>query len=314
MIPISTKLETEWRSHTKSEDINLNIVVTLKNILEMPHLASLGADVFLLQTEHFTRNVTASFSVDEIVQLTQKSHEMGKKTYLLVNIMIHEDMLIDLDHFISEVQFANLDGIVCFDFTMFSLLKKYDMERLMIFQPGTFNTNCYDAWFAKKQGMKGLTVSKEVTLEEILEIADCTQDIEFSIVGHGYLEMFFSRRPLITNYGLFKGLNLKSVANSQHYFLQEEVRKDEFFPVIEDSFGTTIFRSKKLLSFQEVGVIAPFLSDFFIERIFVSDEEYYESIQAYFDYKLQESFLSKYQSAYDSGFYYRRIGRSKETE
>jgi len=290
----------------------LNIVATLKNIQEMSHLATLGADVFLLHTLEFTRNQISSFSLPEIKEISKQSHKMGKLVYLMINVMIHEDMLSKLDKFLNEVKSANLDGIVGFDFTLYSLLKKHQMENLLIFQPGTSNTNCYDAWFARKQKIKGLTVSKEVTLEEIIEIADCTQDIEFSICGHGYLEMFYSRRPLISNYSQFKGLNLLGVKNAQSYFLQEELRLNEFYPVIEDAFGTTIFRSKKLLSFQELGVISPYMTDFFVKRIFMSDQEYFDSIEAYSNSKLQDSFQEKYQKEYDTGFYYRRIGRSKE--
>lgn len=306
------KSEMGSQYHSKSEVDSLNIVATLKSFDELDHLSALGVDVFLVHTEQFTRNKITSFSIQEIKDLTQAVHRLNKKLYILINVMIHEEMTASLNLFLKDIKEIGIDGIVAFDFSLFPFLKKQNMESMMIYQPGTMNTNNYDSWFSKSQGLKGLTISKEITLAELLEVSGTITGIEYSYVGHGYLEMFYSRRPLLTNYHLFKGNSIESIKNNHHFSLQEELRVDEMYPVIEDEFGTTIFRSKKLSSFQEIGVIFPYIHDFFIERIFLSDEEYYKSITAYTHEKSQSSFMSVHQDEYDSGFYYRPIGRSKE--
>jgi len=53
-------------------------------------------------------------------------------------------------------------------------------------------------------------------------------------------------------------------------------------------------------------VLRPYLADFFIERIFLDDTEYYASIAAYADESAEPDFLRTYGREYDTGFYYQK--------
>jgi len=290
----------------------LRIVAQLNDILELEHLVSLGADVLLVHTIPFTRNTKNGKTVDELSQIAARIHDLGKEMYLLLNTMIHESQINGYRQYLQEIKNIQIDGFVCFDFSMYPLLQEYHLESKMIYQPGTLTTNYYDPIFVRENKIKGLTLSKEITLHHMMQIMLVTDDVEFSYIGHGYQEMFYSRRPLLNNYFIHKNHPRNDLLGNQDFYLIEELRKEDHYPIIEDSFGTTIFRSHPLHSFTEVGVISPFLTDFFVERIFMSDEEYYDALKAYQDPSTQSAFLEKYPHHFDSGFYYRDISFTKE--
>lgn len=290
----------------------MRIVAQLNDIDELEHLVSLGADVLLVHTNSFTRNTKYGKTIDEIKVLSSKIQAVGKEMYLLFNTMIHESQIDTYREFLSSIQSTKIDGFVCFDFSMYPLLSEFSLENKMIYQPGTLTTNYYDPIFVKENKIKGLTLSKEITLHHMMQIMLVTEDVEFSYIGHGYQEMFYSKRPLLQNYFIHKNHPRNDLLGSQDFYLIEELRKEDHYPIVEDMFGTTIFRSHPLHSFTEIGVIRPYLTDFFVERIFMEDAEYYDSLLAYSDPSTQKAFLEKYPHHFDSGFYYRDIAFTKE--
>lgn len=291
----------------------MNIVAWAYDESELEKFSSVGVSTVLLETP-FTRNKSTEYNEERFLNLIQQAKALGLSVYLSFNTMIHERMIESITKFIDFVKERSIDGFVVFDFTLYQILKKVQLESKMIYQPGTLTTNYFDPYFCKVHNLKGITISKEITLHQMLEIMMVTDGIEYSYVGHGFLEMFYSRRPLIQDYYMFKGWEPLNVLNHKEYYLIEQLRENEPYPIVEDDFGTTIFRSNKLISFNELGVLKPYLTDFFIERFHLSFEEYTDAIEAYINPKLQKTYLDKYPLHIDSGFYYREIGSKKEGE
>ena len=281
----------------------MKFVARLKSISELNQLRQLHVDVVWLDTEFSVRKIH-SFSLSEIQQITLQAKELGMETYVSINKMIHESDIPSLKEFLRELQAIEITGIIISDLTVHVLSKDLNMDHLIIFQPGTLNTDSYTLEYFMKHPLKGITISREITLTEIQVILKQNTSLEVSLVGHGYLDMFYSKRKLITNYFIHKGIKGNKITNHQGFRLNEEMREDDFYPIIEDEFGTHIFRSHKLISFQEVETIKENLSDFFFERLFMSDEEYFDSIRLYHNELELDTFLHDYEN-YDSGFYFK---------
>ena len=284
----------------------MRIVVTLYDIDEIQRMAAMGADVFLVPTHELSTKTRSAFSMDELAAVIQKVHQVGKLAYINLNTMIHEENLPALDAMLSHLSTLDVDGIVCFDLTVLTEATRFDLAKKIIYRPGTMNTNSYDPWFFHKLQIKGLTLSKDITLEELVAIGENYQGLEISVVGHGYLFLFYSKRPLLKNYFDHRGISVAGTRNSESLRLIEKSRKTDLYPILEDRFGTHIFRAKKLQSFNEIKVLRPYLADFFIERIFLDDTEYYASIAAYADESAEPDFLRTYGREYDTGFYYQK--------
>lgn len=289
----------------------MRIVATLKSIDEIDKLAQMNVGAFLLQTNFLTAKSIFPFTKKELRDAVNEIHKRQKRAYVSLNTMIHEDMIQDLDEAILYFKDIQVDGIVCYDFTVALVAQKHNFQSKVIYQPGTYNTNEYDPTFLAQFGLLGYTISREVTLEDIIKIAENETDLEVSYVGHGYLDMFYSKRPLLRNYQTYIEKPALPLFENKSLYLIEKQREKEHFPIYEDRFGTYIMRPKKLASFQELGVLKPYLADFFIERYGISDEEYYDAISSYDTFDSGTTFMEKYHDTYDSGFYYLQTERRK---
>ncbi len=281
----------------------MRLVARLKTIEEAAKLSQMGIDAFLLDTKLSTKKI-ANYNLDDLDGIIRRLSKTKKAIYVLVNKMIHEQDLQDLDILMRYLKTVPIQGILASDMTVYVVAKEYGLDHLIIYQPGTYNTNTYDLAYFNDLKIKGITLSKEITLAEIEKIANKEHHIELSLIGHGYLDMFYSKRKLLTNYARHKHLNKVELKDNYLLRLEEEIRKDEFYPILEDDAGTHIFRSKKLWSFSEFSELTEIIDEMFIERIFLDDEEYYEAIKAYKNEALRPDFIAKYASEYDSNFYY----------
>lgn len=284
----------------------MRIVATLYHSDEIDKLADLGADVFLLNTNELSTKAPHSFSQSQIKEITHKVHQMNRLVYLNLNTMIHEADLPLVSEYLDFISRIDIDGIVCFDLTILALARDKNLTDKIIYRPGTLNTNFYDPWFFRKMKIKGITLSKDIPLTDLINIGENYQGIEISVVGHGYLFLFYSKRPLLLDYFEYSHLKDIPFLKDESFRLRERSRNTLEYPIYEDEFGTHVFRAKKLMSFYELQVMRPYLSDFFIERIFYSDEEYYASVDAYHADQKKADFLQLYGKDYDSGYYYTR--------
>ena len=283
----------------------MKIVARLKKITEIEKLINLKVDCFLVDTPLSVRALNKDLfnDLDEIIGFE-------KDVYILMNKMIHEEDIPLVKQLLKTVKDKKISGIVVGDITMMILADEEGLKEKIIYQPGTMNTNSFDNEYFFMKQIKGITISKEITLEEIKKIFT-NKKCELSLVGHGYLDMFYSKRKLISNYFIYKNVVKEKIKNNDKFRIKEEMRPDSFYPILEDESGTHIFRDKALNSFDEIEVLRTGLDDFFIERIFMDDEEYYDSIRAYQDQSFVDEFLSKYEKHYNKGFYYQYTEKLK---
>ena len=283
----------------------MRIVARLKKLEEIPKFINLGVDVFLVDTPLSVKKISSDMynHLDEIAAYK-------KDIYLLVNKMIHE---VDLDMLRSILEISKrkeIKAVVCGDITAMVIAKELGIEGKIIYQPGTFNTSSFDNEYFFMKNIKGITISKEITLEEI-ERVFIRKKTELSLIGHGYIDMFYSKRNLLTNYFIYKEIKKDFIKDNDSFRLKEEMRPNSLYPVFEDQGGTHVFRDKAIESFAEIEVLKEHLDDFFIERIFINDEEYVEILKAYQDKSYVPDFLEKYQDKYNKGFYYQYTEKLK---
>lgn len=281
----------------------MRIIARLKTQAEVAKLSQLQVDAFSLDCEFSIKRI-AKFTLDEIKTIVKEANKHGIDVYLNLNKMMHQADLLPLEDFLGKTKDLAIKAYVINDFTVFVIAKKLDLENKVIYQPGSMNTDSFSGKYLSDRNLLGMTISREVTLAEIQNIANNTKNLELSLIGHGYLDMFYSKRKLLTNYLKHKQLSGIEVINRHGFRLNEEIRPDDFYPILEDEISTMIFRSLKLISIDELSKLSEIIDDFFIERIFIDDEEYFDTIKLYKGLLNKADFMEKYQN-FDSGFYYR---------
>ncbi|MFA6800679.1 MAG: U32 family peptidase, partial [Acholeplasmataceae bacterium] len=176
----------------------------------------------------------------------------------------------------------------------------------LIYNPETLMTNYYDFNFLVPTGIFGVFIAKEITLDDIKMIADKKQTKLF-MVGHGHLNMFYSKRQLIKNYMDF--INQENyLHNKQTIKLIEEKRKDEPYPILEDLAGTHVFRSQVFDSIDYLDVLSPIVDYLVIDTIFKDDDYAIEILKMYKHQKglSKEELMKKYDEIWDHGFFFKK--------
>ena len=289
----------------------MKLAVTPFNLTSIKELSDNGADIFIIGNEQYANRLVYSFSNEEIREASKLIKSINKEIYINLNLIVHNNDLESIHEFLILIKELNVDGIIFGDLGVYQLAKKLNIESKLIYNPETLNTNYYDPVFWKNKDILGLTISKEITIEDIAIIAN-NSDIEISLIGHGHLNMFHSRRPLIENYFKYTNSEYENYIENRNLRLIEEIR-DESYPIFQDSHGTHIFRDKSLESFQEVNKLKDILDIFIIDGIFKDTTYLLETLKNYKellllpDYKEKALEISKlYEKDHDSGFLYKK--------
>lgn len=286
----------------------MKIAVTPFGLEGIKELSSNGADVFLIGNESLANRLAYSFSTEEITEANDLIKSLNKEIYIVLNMIVHNENLKDIKEFLHAIKKLEVDGIIFGDLAIYQIAKSFGIENLLIYSPETLNTNYYDPIFWSKQGIKGLTISKEITLDDIKQISK-NKLLEISLIGHGHLNMFHSKRPLIENFFKFTNKEHDEYIENRNLKVVEE-KRNESYPIFQDNQGTHIFRDKSLESFKEVNILSDYLDVFIIDGIF-KDNEYLNKTTKYYHDLLNnignaEDISKLYEGDHDSGFLYKK--------
>lgn len=286
----------------------MKIAITPIGLSGIEKLSTKGADIFLIGNATFGNRLVYSFSTLEITEANNLIKSLNREIYIVMNMIVHNANMKTLKEFLDFIKELDVDGIIFGDLAVYQLAKKIGVENKLIYSPETLNTNYYDPIFWSKQGIKGLTISKEITLKDIKQISK-EKYLEISLIGHGHLNMFHSRRPLIENFFKYTNKEYEEYIENRNLKVIEEIR-NESYPIFQDAHGTHIFRDKSLESFREINILKDFLDVFIIDGIF-KDNKYLEETLHYYknilDNKEDAAAISKlYEGNHDSGFLYKK--------
>ncbi|AIO19516.1 Peptidase family U32 [Candidatus Izimaplasma bacterium HR1] len=288
----------------------MKLAVTPFHTNNINKLANKGADVFILGNDKYANRLVTSFSEFEIKQANEIIKSLNKEIIISMNLIIHNSDITDILEFLDIIKELNVDGIIFGDLGLYNIAKKKQLEHLLIYNPETLNTNFYDKTFWTRKRIKGIIISKEITLHDINEIG-IDRNIDIGLVGHGHLNMFHSRRPLISNFFKFNNEESKDYVKNRNLRLIEELR-DEAYPVFQDEHGTHIFREKPMESYNEINELSKSLDLFIIDGIFKDMDYLLETTKNYSDIlkgnsqEIAKEISNKYKENHDSGFLYKK--------
>ncbi|KNF09874.1 collagenase-like protease [Gottschalkia purinilytica] len=215
-----------------------------------------GADAVYLGGEAFGLRASAkNFTIEEMEEGIKFAHERNKKVYVTLNIIPHNDDLIGLSEYVKTLENIGVDAVLVADPGIFSIVKDNtkDMEIHLSTQANTTNYQTAKFWY--DQGVKRVVVARELSLEEIKDIIDKTpEELEIEAFVHGAMCISYSGRCLLSNYMTHRDANRGECAQSCRwkYYLVEEKRPGEYYPIVEDEKGTYIYNSKDLCMLKHI--------------------------------------------------------------
>ncbi|WP_019132408.1 peptidase U32 family protein [Peptoniphilus obesi] len=215
-----------------------------------------GADAVYLGGDSFgLRKASKNFSLEEIEKAVSYVHERNKKLHVTLNIIPHNNDIQGIDDYAKSLYEIGVDAVIVSDPGMFSKIRQAAPNLDIHISTQASVTNIDTVKFWANQGAKRVVLARELSLKEIKEIVDNTKDmIEIETFLHGAMCMSYSGRCLLSNYMTGRDANMGDCAQPcrYKYYLMEEKRPGQYFPIEEHEEGTFIMNSKDLCMIEHV--------------------------------------------------------------
>ncbi len=215
-----------------------------------------GADAVYLGGDSFgLRKASKNFDIEEIEEGIKYAHNKNKKVHVTLNIIPHNKDIVGIGEYAKNLYSIGVDAVIVSDPGMFLNVRKSapDLDIHISTQGSVTNTDTVKFWAS--QGAKRVVLARELSLKEIEEIVKNTKDeIEIETFLHGAMCMSYSGRCLLSNYMTGRDANMGDCAQPcrYKYYLMEEQRPGQYFPVEEHEEGTFIMNSKDLCMIEYV--------------------------------------------------------------
>lgn len=282
-----------------------------------------GADAcYIGGIEFGLRKAATNFTRDDLKEAVEFANKNNKKIYVTLNIIPHEgdfEGMVDYIKFLDEI---GVHAVIVSDPGVFSLVKENSNLQIHISTQGSVtNSNTINFWH--KMGASRVVLARELSLEEITTIRkNIAPEMELEAFCHGAMCMSYSGRCLMSSYMTGRDPNKGDCAHPcrYKYYLMEEKRPGEYFPIEETEGGTYIMNSKdmKTISFVEKLIEAGITSlkiegrvksAYYIATVvrayrraidsYLKDPENYK-----FDESLDKEVISSSHRPFTSGFYF----------
>ena len=159
-----------------------------------------GADaVYFGGTMFGLRANAINFTMEDIKEGTKYAHNLGKKVYVTVNIVLHNKELEGILEYLKELDKIGVDGIIVCDPYIVQLARKNTKLNICIStQQSTLNYEAVKFW--QKEGVTRVVLGREATKEDIIKIKKEVPQMEIECFIHGAMCASYSGRCVLSNY------------------------------------------------------------------------------------------------------------------
>ena len=161
-----------------------------------------GADAIYFGLDKFGMRANAkNFSIKDLEKIGKICEEKKVKKYLTLNTIVYDEEIKDLEETIKKVK-GKVDAIICWDFSVIDLCRKYKIPFFVSTQASVSNTS--SANFYKKLGAKKLVLARELNLKQIKKISKI---LPIECFVHGAMCVSVSGRCITSQFLFNKSAN-----------------------------------------------------------------------------------------------------------
>ena len=158
-----------------------------------------GADAVYFGGKQFSlRSRASNFTIDDIKEAVEFAHGYGRKVYVTVNIIPHNNDFEGLEEYLRTLEKIGVDAIICASQAILSLCKRVapKMECHISTQQTTINTAALAYW--KNKNADRVVLGREVNMMQLEDIMK-TADLPIEVFIHGGMCANYSGRCTISN-------------------------------------------------------------------------------------------------------------------
>ncbi|MED0666260.1 U32 family peptidase [Bacillus badius] len=258
------------------------LLVTPHSVAAIDLLAEAGADAFVVGEQRYGLRLAGEFSRTDIAQVIEKAHAKGKKVYVAVNAIFHNDIANELDEYIAFVKEAGADAIVFGDPAVLMAVRAAAPDMPLHWNTETTATNYFTCNYWGKRGAARAVLARELSMEEIIEVKEHAE-VAIEVQVHGMTCMFQSKRPLLGHYFEYQGkvMEIENRKDAKNMLLYDKERENKY-PIFEDANGTHIMSPNDICIIDELAeLIEAGIDSCKIDGILHSPEYLFEVTKLY---------------------------------
>ena len=166
-----------------------------------------GADACYIGGKDFSLRANAkNFGLDEIKEACEFAHNLGKKVYVTVNIIFHNEDLDGLIKYLQDLSKIGVDAVIVSDIAVVSIINEYNINLEVHLSTQASTLNSYAASFWKNLNIKRVVLAREASKDDIKAIKEKT-GLDLEVFIHGAMCTSFSGRCVLSNYATNRDSN-----------------------------------------------------------------------------------------------------------
>ncbi|MBG9544022.1 peptidase U32 [Cytobacillus firmus] len=258
------------------------LLVTPTSVEDIGPLVSAGADAFVVGEQRYGLRLAGKFTKEDVKKAVQLAHKHGKKVYVAMNALFHNDKVPELEGYISFLKEINADAIIFGDPAVLMAARSAAPDMKLHWNTETTATNWYTCNYWGRKGAKRAVLAREINMDAIIEIKE-NAEVEIEVQVHGMTAMFQSKRSLLGNYYEYQGkaLEVENRKQEKNMFLHDKERENKY-PIFEDENGTHIMSPNDICIIDELQeMIEAGIDSFKIDGILKTPEYIVEVTKLY---------------------------------
>lgn len=159
-----------------------------------------GADAVYIGGKNYSMRANAkNFGLEEIKDACTYAHKLGKKIYVTVNIVFHNENYEGLVDYLKELSLYGVDAIIVSDLSILDLVSEHKIPLPIHISTQMSNANYESVLSLKEEGVERVVLARECSRETIQEIIEKT-GVEIECFLHGAMCSSYSGRCVLSNY------------------------------------------------------------------------------------------------------------------
>ncbi|MEH7156987.1 peptidase U32 family protein [Neobacillus drentensis] len=258
------------------------LLVTPLTVDDILPLIDAGADAFVVGEQRYGLRLAGEFNREDVQKAIELAHSKGKKVYVAMNAIFHNEKIEELSDYIKFVSAAKADAIIFGDPAVLMTVREIAPEMKLHWSTETTGTNWFTCNYWGQKGAKRAVLAREINMDAIVETKE-NAEVEIEVQVHGMSCMFQSKRSLLGNYYEYQGkvLEIENRNMEKNMFLHDKERENKY-PIFEDENGTHIMSPNDICIIDELQeMLEAGIDSFKIDGILKSSEYILAVTKAY---------------------------------
>lgn len=159
-----------------------------------------GADAVYIGGYNYSLRANANnFSIQDITEGVEFAHSLGKKVYVTVNILFHNEDLEGLTEYLTTLSDIGVDAFIVSDLAVIKRIRELNLKPEIHISTQESSVNKFAVKFWESVGATRVVLARECSKEDILDIKNNT-DAELEVFIHGAMCTSYSGRCVLSNY------------------------------------------------------------------------------------------------------------------